>query len=67
MHPPAGIPTMPGSFVAIDISANDTAHPTWSTPIRDHFRPDGATSKRDTHGNLHPVRHERRRRTLRGD
>ena len=45
MQAPAGLPTMPGSFVAIDISANDTAHPTWSTPIRTHFRRDGATWK----------------------
>ena len=45
MQAPAGLPTAPGSFVAIDISANDTAHPTWSTPIRTHFRRDGAAWK----------------------
>ena len=45
MQAPAGLPTMPGSFVAIDISANDAAHPTWKTPIRTHFRRDGATWK----------------------
>jgi hypothetical protein len=45
MQAPAGLPTTPGSFVAIEISADDSAHPTWGTPIRTHFRRDGATWK----------------------
>ena len=45
MQGPAGLPTAPGSFVAIEISADDSAHPTWRTPIRTHFRRDGATWK----------------------
>jgi hypothetical protein len=45
MQAPAGLPTTPGSFVAVDISADDSAHPTWKTPIRTHFRRDGATWK----------------------
>jgi len=45
MQAPAGLPTAPGSFVAIEISADESAHPTWRTPIRTHFRRDGATWK----------------------
>jgi hypothetical protein len=42
---PSGIPATSGSFIAIDISADDSAHPTWKTPIRTHFQRDGATWK----------------------
>ena len=30
----AGLPTAPGSFVAVDISADSAAHPTWQQPVR---------------------------------
>jgi hypothetical protein len=45
MQAPAGLPTAPGSFVAIEISADDTTHPSWSTPIRTYFQREGATWK----------------------
>jgi hypothetical protein len=45
MQAPAGLPTTPGSFVAIEISVDDGAHPTWRTPIRTHFRREGTTWK----------------------
>ena len=45
MQAPAGVPTAPGSFVAIEIAADDSAHPTWKTPIRTHFRREGAMWK----------------------
>jgi hypothetical protein len=45
MQAPAGLPTTPGSFVAIDLSAEDSAHPTWRTPIHTYFRREGATWK----------------------
>jgi len=35
---PAGLPSAAGSFIAVDISADSAAHPTWKTPIRTHFR-----------------------------
>ena len=45
MQAPAGLPTAAGSFIEVAISADDSAHPTWKTPIRTHFRRDGATWK----------------------
>ena len=45
MQAPAGLPAVAGSFVAVEISADDGAHPAWKTPIRTHFRRDGATWK----------------------
>ena len=39
---PAGVPTTPGSFVEVTISAENAAFPTWKQPIRTHFRRDGA-------------------------
>jgi hypothetical protein len=38
MEPPPGVPTAPGSFVAVDISADHEAHPAWRRPIRTYFR-----------------------------
>jgi hypothetical protein len=35
---PSGLPTASGSFVAVDISVESEAHPTWRRPIRTHFR-----------------------------
>ena len=40
---PAGVPTTPGSFVEVTISAENAAFPTWRQPIRTHFRR-GATN-----------------------
>ena len=39
---PSGVPTAPGSFVAVDISVDSEAHPTWRQPIRTYFRRGGA-------------------------
>jgi hypothetical protein len=39
---PAGLPTAPGSFVAVNISVESAGHPAWRQPIRTHFRRDGA-------------------------
>jgi len=38
---PSGLPTSSGSFVAVDISAESEAHPTWRRPVRTYFRRGG--------------------------
>jgi hypothetical protein len=38
LEAPRGLPTSSGSFVAVDISADSDAHPTWRRPIRTYFR-----------------------------
>jgi hypothetical protein len=38
MDAPAGLPTTPGSFVAVNISIDSAAHPSWARPIRTYFR-----------------------------
>jgi hypothetical protein len=38
MAAPAGLPTTPGSYIQVDISAEVAAHPTWKRPITTHFR-----------------------------
>jgi hypothetical protein len=38
---PRGLPTASGSFVAVDISVDSEAHPTWRRPIRTTFRREG--------------------------
>jgi len=35
---PSGLPTAADSFVAVDISADAAAYPTWNRPIRTYFR-----------------------------
>jgi hypothetical protein len=35
---PAGLPTAPGSFVAVDISVDSPANPSWRRPIHTFFR-----------------------------
>jgi hypothetical protein len=35
---PAGLPTTPGSYIQVDISADLAAFPTWKQPIKTHFR-----------------------------
>jgi hypothetical protein len=39
---PRGLPTASGSFVAVDISIDTQAHPSWRRAIRTHFRREGA-------------------------
>jgi hypothetical protein len=36
--PPRDLPTATGSFVEIDISAENTTHPAWREPLRTYFR-----------------------------
>ena len=38
MPAPAALPSTPGSFIEIDVSADDTAHAAWQQPVRLHFR-----------------------------
>ena len=38
---PRGLPTATGSFVAVDLSVESEAHPTWRRPIRTYFRRGG--------------------------
>jgi hypothetical protein len=38
MAAPAGLPTAPGSYVQVDISADLAAFPTWKQPVKTHFR-----------------------------
>ena len=40
MEAPRGLPTAPGSFILVDISADSKEHPTWQRPIRTYFRRD---------------------------
>src|SRR4029077_6835890 len=35
---PRGLPTASGSFVAVDLSVDSEAHPSWRRPIRTYFR-----------------------------
>jgi hypothetical protein len=35
---PSGLPTGPGSYIQVDISADLAAHPSWKEPIKTHFR-----------------------------
>ena len=35
---PAGLPTMPGSYIEVDLSADLQAYPAWKEPIKIHFR-----------------------------
>ena len=37
---PGGLPTGAGSFVAVDISVESQAYPTWKRPVRTYFRRD---------------------------
>ena len=37
---PRELPSAPGNFVEIDISAESAAHPAWQQPVRMHFRRD---------------------------
>jgi len=38
LEAPAGLPTTPGSFVAVNISIQSAGHPSWERPIRTYFR-----------------------------
>jgi hypothetical protein len=35
---PGPLPAESGAFVEIDISADDSTHPSWQQPVRTHFR-----------------------------
>jgi hypothetical protein len=35
---PSGLPTAPGSYIQVDISADLAAFPVWKQPIKTHFR-----------------------------
>jgi hypothetical protein len=35
---PPGLPTAPGSYIQVDLSASMDAHPGWKEPIKTHFR-----------------------------
>ena len=39
---PGPLPTTPGAFVQVEVSATDAAHPAWASPVRLHFRRDQA-------------------------
>jgi hypothetical protein len=41
LEPPAGLPTTPGSYILVDVSADIQAYPTWREPIKTHFRRTG--------------------------
>jgi predicted small lipoprotein YifL len=42
IDPPQSLPSQPGSFVAVDISADSDGHPTWRRPVRASFRRESA-------------------------
>jgi hypothetical protein len=35
---PPGLPTAPGSYIEVDLSASVDEHPTWKEPVKAHFR-----------------------------
>jgi hypothetical protein len=35
---PGGLPTAPGSYILVEISADSKEHPVWRHPIRTYFR-----------------------------
>jgi hypothetical protein len=41
LDPPAGLPTTPGSYLQIDLSAEIATQPAWKEPITTHFRRTG--------------------------
>jgi hypothetical protein len=41
LDPPAGMPTTPGSYLQVDLSAEITTQPAWKEPIKVHFRRTG--------------------------
>jgi hypothetical protein len=45
MQAPDGMPTAPGTFIQVDITAEHAAYPTWRKPVRTHFRRDGNSWK----------------------
>ena len=42
MQAPSGLPSAPGSFIEVNLSAESAQHPAWRQPIRTHFRREGA-------------------------
>ncbi|BCS35864.1 hypothetical protein TBR22_A50990 [Luteitalea sp. TBR-22] len=42
MQAPAGLPTAPGSFIELELSARHPNHPSWERPVLVHFRRNGA-------------------------
>jgi hypothetical protein len=42
LEAPSGLPTASGSFVGVDIAADNAAYPAWGKPVRTYFRRDGA-------------------------
>ena len=38
LQAPAGLPTAPGSYIQVDISAEMAGQPSWKQPIKTHFR-----------------------------
>ena len=38
LQAPPGLPTAPGSYIEVDISADIQAYPSWKQPIKTHFR-----------------------------
>jgi hypothetical protein len=38
LQAPDGLPSTPGAFVRVDLSAIDGAHPSWSAPVHAYFR-----------------------------
>jgi hypothetical protein len=45
MQAPAGLPTAAGTFIQVDLVAENAAYPTWRQPVRTHFRRDGNSWK----------------------
>jgi hypothetical protein len=41
LDPPAGLPTTPGSYLEIDLSAENPTQPAWKEPIKTYFRRTG--------------------------
>jgi hypothetical protein len=39
---PAGLPSAPGAYIRVDISAVHPQHPKWATPVQTYFRREGS-------------------------
>ena len=40
--PPDDLPSAPGTFVRVDLTADEPAHPSWARPVRAYFKREGA-------------------------
>ena len=42
LHAPDDLPSTPGTFVRVDLTAEEPGHPTWAQPVRAYFKRDAS-------------------------